>query len=207
MSHRCAELAAQLIRTVEPFVPSVERRPHDHIGAILADSILQPGLNHSSVVAPRVGRILREYPEAATIQGLDRTHVNTAVFLDWTHAEKIARFDSLVARLRAHGINSTNDLHRWLELPGSTQALIELRGIGPKTVDYLRMMTGYASVPVDRHLRRFLAVAGIHETGYAKLRESFVGGCALAGVDAAAFEFGLWLSLAGSRRSRRAVSR
>jgi hypothetical protein len=197
MIDRNAELVAALLTAVRPYVPSIERRPLDHVGAILADVVLQTGLNHASVVAPRIDRILRIYPEAATIRGLFALSIPTSSFLDWTHPEKICRFDTLTGRLRAAGINSTDDLRTWLAQTGSLEALSELRGVGPKTVDYLRMMAGEPAIPIDRHLRRFLAVAGVHHTEYSVLRASFITGCQLAGVEPAAFESGLWHALAG----------
>ena len=49
----------------------VSCRPvYGHIGAVLADSVLQAGLNYANVVKPRIASILRTFPHATTVNVL-----------------------------------------------------------------------------------------------------------------------------------------
>src|SRR5262245_25735832 len=78
------------------FVGSAERpRPvMSHLGAILADCALQAGVNHRTVVKPRVERIIILYPESATLRGTRNVVDDGAVreFLMWKHPDKVERF-------------------------------------------------------------------------------------------------------------------
>lgn len=64
------------------------------MGAILPDSVLQAGLNYTTVVRPRVLNILQDYPQVDTISALVKLvrTKQTGVFLSWQHHEKVTRF-------------------------------------------------------------------------------------------------------------------
>jgi len=84
----------------------------EHLGAVLADSVLQAGLNYTTVVRPRVLTILRTYPNRDTVSALLALieERKTGVFLNWRHHEKVVRFEMLVALLKEWGIEDVNRL-------------------------------------------------------------------------------------------------
>src|ERR1039458_6671775 len=51
-------------------VPVKPRVASDHLGAALADAVLQAGVSYRTVVRTRIDRIHSRFPEAATLSGL-----------------------------------------------------------------------------------------------------------------------------------------
>jgi hypothetical protein len=74
------------------------RGASNHLGAVLADCVLQAGLNYRTVVKARIERIIYLFPEATTLAGTTELVERGAVsdFLMWKHSEKIERFIRLV---------------------------------------------------------------------------------------------------------------
>lgn len=144
----------------------------DHLGAVLADCILQAGLNYRTVVWPRVQRIQASYPLTATLSGVkaivDRGQ--TGDFLAWKHPEKLSRFSALVDLLNSDEVEAVSELHEWLKHARSRDRLLNVHGIGPKTYDYMCCMVGIDRIAVDRHIRSFASDAGVGVSGYEDLQ-------------------------------------
>lgn len=176
----------------------VERRQvrpaYDHMGALLADSILQAGLNYNSVVLPRISAILTRFPEecrtSALVALVERGE--TAVFLNWTHAEKVNRFDALVMFLNEKAVENVDDLRSSLLRSPFVDSLRDVRGVGPKTVDYIRCLVGIDSVAVDRHVRTFAKRVGVVEEDYDFLRNVFCCAADLLSVSRREFDAWVW---------------
>ena len=93
----------------------VSCRPvYQHMGAVLADSVLQAGLNYAKVVKPRIASILRTFPHATTMNILMGVieQEGSPKFLQWEHREKVSRFDNLVAFMADAEIDSTSELEQ-----------------------------------------------------------------------------------------------
>lgn len=172
-----------------------------HLGAILADSVLQAGLNYSTVVLPRVTRILSKYPGANSISELMEIVQTNEIesFLDWRHPTKLNRFKELVVFIEFCGINDASDLRTRLVDDEFCVGLQEIRGVGPKTVDYLSCLVGIESIAVDRHIRTYAKRAGVEQTNYYFLRRVF---CFAADfLDISRREFDAWIWRRESRKS------
>ena len=165
----------------------------DHLGAVLADSVLQAGLNYANVVRPRVLAILRTYPTLDTISALlGLIHERgTGAFLNWRHHEKVTRFESLVAFLHDSGIEDVQDLRVYLASEQFCDAIQTINGVGPKTVDYMACLVGIDSIAVDRHVRTFAKKVGVENDDYHFLRKSFC--CAADFLELPRREFDAWL--------------
>jgi hypothetical protein len=50
------------------------------------------------------------------------------------------------------------------------QKLLSIKGIGPKTVDYFKILVGVSTAAIDRHLLNFLKLAGLTPAGYRETR-------------------------------------
>jgi hypothetical protein len=126
----------------------------DHIGAALADCILQAGLNYSTVVRPRVDRIKTGYPLAASLSGVKAIIDSGQItdFLCWRHPAKLSRFVRLVALLCKDDVEKVSDLRDWLMRTCARDRMMSLHGVGPKTYDYLCCLVGIDRVAVDRHV-------------------------------------------------------
>lgn len=153
---------------VMALVDSQSRRREDHVGALLTDCVLQAGLNYRHVVLPRVKRVKSLFPYAMrvsifadVIDDLGAEHV-----LDWRHPEKPRRLERIVAVLVSEGVNTTNELGVWLEQGVGRETLRAVKGVGPKTLDYMQILCGQQTCAVDRHVVAFMEDAGVQPRDY-----------------------------------------
>ena len=71
-------------------------------------------------------------------------------FLDWQGTRKPRTYLDLVALLdEREGLDSEEDLKIWLMQDGSSAKLRDIRYIGPKTVDYLKILVGLSVAAMD----------------------------------------------------------
>lgn len=190
-----ARLVADYAKELGADAERQETRPvYDHMGALLADSVLQAGLNYNSVVRPRVEAILAQFPHC------DRTSTllpvvsdsQAATFLNWTHSEKIGRFEALVRFLDHNSIETVSELGEELHRPQFVELLREVRGVGPKTVDYMGCLVGLDSVAVDRHVRTFARRVGVINEDYDFLKSVFCCAADLLSLSRRQFDAWVW---------------
>jgi hypothetical protein len=174
--------------------PTISRDPINHLGAVLADSILQAGLNYRTVVKVRVDRIESLFPDAATLSGvldvIGRGGISD--FLLWRHPTKVARFISLAEVLRKHGVEDVRLLQRCLLDLEFHDRLLAVNGIGFKTIDYLCCLVGLDCVAVDRHIRAFANDAGVEVTDYYGLKTIISYAADLLGISRRDFDAWIW---------------
>lgn len=190
-----ARLVADYARELGADTERQDVRPvYDHMGALLADSVLQAGLNYNTVVRPRVEAILAQYPscdrtsEIVRMVGAGRA----ATFLNWTHLEKVGRFEALVWFMSDHSIETVSDLEERLDNPQFIALLREVRGVGPKTVDYIGCLVGLDSVAVDRHVRTFARRVGVTNDDYDFLKSVFCCAADLLLLSRRQFDAWVW---------------
>lgn len=174
----------------------------DHIGALLADAALQPGLDYRSVVEPRVRRIAREYPAASSISGLLEilAKQDVKVVLGIVNVRKCAVFHSLAQLLQGESVETVSELRSWLGRSESRSKLLAIHGVGTKTASYLKLLVGLPAIAIDVHLRRAAETAGVHRSDE-DLERLFGEAAAQAGVPLAALDGALWQQ--GNDRRRR----
>lgn len=172
----------------------IQRATYDHLGAVIADSILQAGLNYTTVVQPRVQNIIKNHPAANTLSSLLVLVEGgkSKDFLNWNHHEKIYRFESLIRFLKEWGIEDTQDLRTHLELKPFCRAVQTVHGIGPKTVDYMACLVGIDSIAVDRHVRAFAKQVGVQSSDYHFLQKAFCYAADLLAIPRREFDSWLW---------------
>lgn len=182
----------------------VPRATSKHVGAILADSVLQAGLNYTTVVRPRVEAILRDYPEVDRVSAVfELTQKRrTGEFLNWRHHEKVTRFESLVCFLRECGIEGADSLRASLGDDEFCDEVQNINGIGPKTVDYMACLVGIDSIAVDRHVRSFAQLVGVENNDYHFLRRSFCCAADLLELPRREFDAWLWRRAASASQSQ-----
>ena len=124
---------------------------------------------------PRVLRIVDEYPEADTLSRVVQiVDANcSSDFLLWNHYEKIARFELIVRHLEKLHVQSVSDLSELLYQDTAVKQLIQLRGIGNKTIDYMAALTGHDNIAVDRHVKKFATRCDVHINNYIILKRVF----------------------------------
>jgi len=167
---------------------------YDHMGAVLADSVLQSGLNYKTVVRPRVARIVREYPQAISISAvLELVDAGmTSDLLDWTHPVKAERFERVLMFFYESGIETVADLRHQLGKETFCADMQKVNGVGPKTVDYMSCLVGIESIAVDRHIKTFATKAGLEVTDYNFLKRVFCFAADLLSVPRRDFDAWIW---------------
>lgn len=146
---------------------------YDHMGATITDVVLQAGLNYSTVVSPRVQTLIRRWPSArhtSTFASLIRRFGVKGV-ISWRDDEKPRRIECLTDFFLEQQIESESDCREWLLIESNLGLLREVRGIGPKSVDYLKSLVGVPAVAVDRHVRTFISWAGLTLSHYDDIRQ------------------------------------
>jgi endonuclease III len=114
--------------------------------------------------------------------------------LQWRGVEKIERFRRLLELLVEYHIGSVDDLCFWSATSTGRCELLQVKGIGNKTYDYLRMLCGQITFPIDRHIIRFLQMADvdIRSYGYETSQRLLFDSCGRLGADPGVIERGLW---------------
>ena len=182
----------------------VEPEPlHRHMGAIITDAILQSGLNFETVVKPRVQKILNNHPEAATTSGflkvIEKTGLET--LLNWKHPEKPKRLLQVTQLLAGEGVENPDQLKIWLEKPENVAKLDAVKGVGSKTIDYFRFLSGTPTAAVDRHLLNFLKRAGISVKGYDEAKQVINHAADFMGKDRCSVDQSIWTYMSKKKYS------
>ena len=174
-----------------------------HLGAAMADAILQAGLNYRTVVYPRVVTIVEDYPEAATLTGV-RCIVDVGdlgEFLRWKHHEKIQRFRDLVHYFDQMQVETTDILRVRLGDAEFQSGLLTVPGIGKKTVDYLACLVGLNTIAVDRHIKAFCQECGVNVGDYDTLRSIFLYASGLLDLPSRDFDGWVWEKMTERRQN------
>lgn len=153
---------------MDKFEPVTQRTPYFHMGATITDSILQAGLNYRCVVYPRVLKLLTKYYEYKTTCKfliLMQT-IPLGELINWQSQIKLTRITDLSWFLYNNHIENETELSKWLNDTHNIELLSNLNGIGPKTIDYLKMLSGNQAIAIDRHLFKFLEIAGVLVNSY-----------------------------------------
>jgi endonuclease III len=174
------------------------------MGATISDSILQTGLTYESVVRPRINKIRENYGDAKTTSAFLKVlrEVGAKIVLDWTDDEKPNRIIGLTEFIVKQGIETERDLQAWLAVETNQSALLRVRGIGRKTVDYLKILVGAKTAAVDRHIFAILSEAGIRTNDYDKAREIVNVAADVRGIDRSCFDHSIWQFMSGRCKGR-----
>jgi len=189
--------------------------PYNHMGATITDAVLQAGLRYETVVWPRVQHVMT-IPAAATTSGflaVLRERGGEEV-VHWTHPVKLGRMEAVAELFIAECIETEPDLRTWLcgdraagdgadaACSANITKLAAVHGIGPKTIDYFRILCGVQdTAAIDTHLTRFLEQAGVNVSGYEQARAVIAGAAAELGVSAARLDHSIWTYMSKAGRT------
>jgi hypothetical protein len=201
----------QYIRSLPDFVYHEVGDNYGHIGATIADAVLQPRRDYDTFVAPRTKRILTEWPHERTVTAILRLlrTVPPPEFLNCEDTEnsgswlghRVWRFCTILHLLNQEGIENEADLKTWLTMDSNLPKLGAIKGVGPKTVDYLKLLVGVqgAGAAVDSRLRAFLNMAGIVTTpsDYDTPREIINRAADLLSVERSLLDHSIWRYMDG----------
>ena len=153
-----------------------------------------------NVVRPRVEQFLKNYPDNKTVSEFAVAAENDGweAVSGWEHKTKLGRIRALVAFLQGQKVETVAGLKEWGEVPGNPDLLLPVKGVGPKTRDYLLMMAGASTPAVDVHLKNFVREAGVtvSDSDYEEAKEIITTASKLYGVTPFQFDQGIWLYMA-----------
>lgn len=135
---------------------------------LLADSTLQQGMNYNSFVVPRIRRIENEYSFFSKISQVPMEKDFVSNFLNVNNHRKINMFIDILQLLVKEGIETISNFYTWVQEKINQQKLLNIHGFGHKTLDYILNLLGIQSIPIDRHIYKFLNVCGIEIRNYEK---------------------------------------
>jgi hypothetical protein len=174
--------------------------PYGHMGATIIDAMLQAGVNYKAVVAPRVERIRRQHPQANTTSAFWRLleERGAKAILDWRDDEKPNRVVALTHFLLDRRIETEAEFGKWLAAPGNLARIqSNVRGVGPKTAEYLVNLCGGQTVAVDIHIREFVTAAGVQTFSDEECAEVVCRVAGLLGVKSADLDHSIWQYMSG----------
>ncbi len=116
----------------------------------------------------------------------------TIDFLDWRGEDRAERFDHIVNLFYAEGIETEDDLSQWLMNEMNLMKLAKIKGVGPKTLDYFKILTGAQTCAIDRRLLDFLSQGDIEVSGYDEAKEIINLSADIMGVRRAYFDHSIW---------------
>jgi thermostable 8-oxoguanine DNA glycosylase len=98
----------------------------------------------------------------------------------------------LVQFFVAEGIETADELRGWLIKPGNVERLKGIKGIGNKTADYFKILTGIPTSAIDRHLYSFMAQAGVEVSGYEEAQGIIRETAVWLGTDERTLDYSIW---------------
>jgi hypothetical protein len=203
-----AKLFSDYVRSLDGFtIVDYFDGNYKHMGATIADAILQAGLRYETVVRPKIKNIIKIYPEAVTTSAFCQLlkEKGPKIVLGWKDDEKPNRVLGLAKFFLQEGIETEKELSEWIVNESNKIRLLQLRGIGPKTVDYIKILVGLQTVAVDQHLYGLLREAGIESTSYNEARDILNHAADIMGTERVLLDHSIWQYM--SNRKKRQSNR
>lgn len=189
-------------------IEEVQRGGGPHMGALIAETALQRQQKYTPTVVPRVRRLRETWPEATTssafLEHIERGDLEDAV--DWPAGERHDQMHQTAELLRDEEIETPSQLREALA-PGSRRddlrtRLRRIRNVGPKTLDYFDILTGWTdSAAIDVRLRRATTNAGIKRADYNHLSAVIRKAAELSGWRVGDLDALLWAEHGANRQS------
>ncbi|MFJ9473366.1 HhH-GDP family DNA glycosylase [Streptomyces caniferus] len=187
------QLAAH-VRSVLGDGPFAPPRGWSHMGAVICDVSFHARRKYTSTVLPRIIKLQAAWPDAATVRGLQirLATEDLAAAMDFRSPTRVATAHGLTYLLAAGGVDTCDDLRAWLGHQANRDALRTVKGVGPKSVDYIGNLVGRSQFAVDVHLRAFAAEAGVSGLRYEQLRAVYEATAAALGHECSGLDYAVW---------------
>lgn len=164
------------------------------MGAVICDVSFQRRCNYEATLRPRLLRLQTNWPDAKTVCGFQSRLVKEAlaVAMKFNHAQKVATAHVITDLLAANGVDTRDDLRTWLDQQANRAALRTVKGVGPKSIDYIGNLVGRSQIAVDVHLRSFAADSGVPDLPYEQLRGVYEEAAGLLRHGRGGLEHAIW---------------
>ncbi|MFD5469490.1 hypothetical protein [Streptomyces sp. NPDC127105] len=165
-----------------------------HMGAVICDASFHARRKYKSIIRPRLLQLQSAWPDAVTVRGFQARLAteDLGVAMNFKSPSRVATAHAITDLLVARGVDTRDDLRAWLDHQDNRAALRAVKGVGPKSVDYIGNLVGRSQVAVDVHLRAFAADAGIAGLRYEELRTIYEETAAILGHEPGALEHAVW---------------
>lgn len=109
------------------------------------------------------------------------------------------RLTSILHLLQSENVENEAELQTWLTKDTNLRKLLAINGVGPKTVDYLKIMVGLQSIAIDRRLLKFFDMAGIaiNPGDYNTPRDILKDAASFLSVSQADLDHSIWRYVGG----------
>lgn len=174
---------------------------YNHMGATISDTILQSGLNYKYVVSPRIENLLHNYGTFKTTSSFIVlfNEIPLNEILLWKDNKKPNLIKKLSWLLFERKIENEKSLKYWLQNEKNLEIISDIDGIGPKTIDYLKKLCGISSIPIDRHLLKFLELAKIEVNSYEEASVLYEAVSETMGIDPSDLDYHIWNYMANKK--------
>lgn len=167
----------------------------DHIGAIITDAIFQAGLNYDNVVLPRVRNIFVNYPKYDTVSlflELIKSKSPEYIFQNKNKSKSKTAIEVLEL-FKSNNLETIDQIKAWIGKDENIQSLEGIKGVGPKTIDYLLLLLkAKQTVAIDRHLLHFLELVGIKTNGYDDAKHIIIDAAKCLNINESDFDYSIW---------------
>ena len=121
--------------------------------------------------------------------------------IDWSNEIKVDRIMRLAEFLLSVDIESVRDIYDFYNSNSDAgKLLLQVNGIGEKTVDYLFMLVGGNAVAIDRHLKLFAEENSIIISNYESLRKIYVVAAQLMDISYVYLDKLVWVYMSNRKK-------
>lgn len=146
------------------------------------------------MVKPRVHKVLLQYPNDNTLKKFkDIIDIEGLEYIiNWKHESKLNRISQLIEFSIEHEIDTCFDLKMFLLDNSNRAKLLNLDGIGLKTLDYSLKLLNFDVVAVDRHIYAFVEKADIENRSYEFTKKILEFAADLLDVSRHSLDYSIW---------------
>ncbi|HFG2217226.1 TPA: hypothetical protein ACGF9Q_003625, partial [Vibrio cholerae] len=192
-SSKLAQFCSELVGF--EIIDRVAGKTYGNMGATIINGILQSGVKYKTVVAPRVKQYLDNYPLVKTTSDFLKLLESNEIenIIEWKPGAKPNRIKKLANFFQSQSVETESDLFLWFQSPENGSLFLQQDGIGCKTRDYFKILSGHADeTAIDRHLYEFIEMAGIECSGYEEASSIIKGASKFLNLDVSVLDHSIW---------------
>ncbi len=176
---------------------------YDNPVLICMDAVLSINRIYAGFVRPRIDNFRNEYPDINTLEALRnliqlKGHEGFCEVWNYRHVERVDLLDRLSTKFLtiADQGNQISDLAAMRDWAASVDVMdflnFNVKDIGLKTFQYLRMLLGVPTVKPDRHISRAVALALGEKRNDIECISLLVSASKQIGLDATYVDHNIW---------------
>jgi hypothetical protein len=182
------------------------------MGAMITDAVFQAAMRYSTVKdwrewvrSKRLARTTSGFLEQ--LQDKPRAFYGGRRNQDSAWGRKADLVGKVTRLFADRGIETEEDLRTWLTIEANRRELNNIRGVGRKTVDYLRILSGDRNaVAIDSRVRRFVKQVMRKQLGDEQARKLVTEAAHRIAIPPAHLDYGIWSYVESRRESKQGVT-